>query len=202
MAKSLVPFSRNRMLMPWHSEDPDPFHTMRREVNRLFNDAFGGFGLPSLFGPATVGMPLEMLDPQMDVSETEHEIQITAELPGVDGKDVEVLLADDQLTIHGETKANREQKERNYHLTERRLGSFSRSLRLPFAVDPNQVKAAFKDGLLTITVAKPQEVLEKQHRIEVQSDAGTSGTQESPSRPEQATSQSGAQTGEMEAAAE
>jgi HSP20 family molecular chaperone IbpA len=84
----------------------------------------------------------------MDVSETERQLQITAELPGIDAKDIEVLLADDRLTIRGETKADHEEKERSYHVMECSRGSFSHSLRLPFAADPNQVKAAFKDGAL------------------------------------------------------
>jgi HSP20 family protein len=81
--------------MPWRSADTDPFLAMRREMNRLFDDAFGGFGLPSLFGPVMGRMPAEMVVPQMDVSETERELQITAEVPGIDAKDIEVLLADD-----------------------------------------------------------------------------------------------------------
>ena len=174
MARSLVPFSRN-MPAPWRSSDNDPFMAMRREIDRLFDDAFGGFGFPSLFGPVTGRMSAEMVAPQMDVSETERELQIAAELPGIDPKDVEVLLADDRLTIRGETKADREENQRNYHIMERSRGSFSRSLRLPFAADPNQVKAAFKDGVLTITIPKPKEVLEKQHRIEVQGDTASSG---------------------------
>ena len=113
--------------------------------------------------------------PQIDVSESEHEIHVTAELPGLDEKDVEVILTNDMLTIHGEKKAEREQKDRDYHLMERSHGTFSRSLPLPFAADPSQVKAAFRDGVLTITIPKPKEVQEKMHRIEVQRDTSASG---------------------------
>jgi HSP20 family protein len=95
--------------MPWRSADTDPFLAMRREMNRLFDDAFGGFGLPSLFGPVMGRMPAEMVVPQMDVSETERELQNTAEVPGIDAKDIEVLLADDRLTIRGETKADHDE---------------------------------------------------------------------------------------------
>jgi HSP20 family protein len=210
MARSLVPFSRN-MPAPWRSLETDPFMAMRREMNRLFDDAFGGFdlGLPSLFGPVMGRMPAEMVVPQIDVSETERELQITAELPGIDPKDIEVLLADDRLTIRGETKADHEEeKERNYHIIERSRGAFSRSLRLPFAADPGQVKAAFKDGVLTITIPKPKEVLEKQHRIEVQSDTASSGTGPSVRREQPAgaasssSTPSAAQTREKETADE
>jgi HSP20 family protein len=166
-SRSLMPFSRNTPMLRW-GEDTDPFLAMRREMNRLFDDAFGGFGLPSVFGPALRQMPAA---PTIDVSETDNEIQVTAEMPGIDQNNVEVLLEDDRLIIRGEKKEEREEdKDRNYHVRERVQGVFSRTLPLPFAPDPNQVKAAFKDGVMTITIPKSQEVKQKQHRIEVQRD--------------------------------
>jgi HSP20 family protein len=163
-----MPFSRDQSMARW-SEDNDPFLAMRREMNRLFDDVFGGFGLPSAFGPALRQMPAA---PKIDVSETDNEIQITAEMPGIDQNDVEVLLEDDRLIIRGEKKEEREDKDRNYHVRERVQGAFSRTLPLPFAPDPNQVKAEFRNGVMTITIPKPQEVKQKQHRIEVQKDTG------------------------------
>ena len=167
-SRSLMPFSRNQPMARW-TEDTDPFLAMRREMNRLSDDVFGGFGLPAAFGPALRQMPVA---PKIDVSETENEIQIKAEMPGIDQNDVEVLLEDDRLIIRGEKKEEREDKDRNYHVRERVQGAFSRTLPLPFAPDPNQVKAEFKDGVMTITIPKPQEVKQKQHRIEVQKDTG------------------------------
>jgi HSP20 family protein len=140
---------------------------MRREMNRLFDDVFGGFGLPSVLGPALRQIPAA---PKIDVSETDNEIQVTAEMPGIDQSNVEVLLEDDRLIIRGEKKEEREDKDRNYHVRERVQGAFSRTLPLPFAPDPNQVKAEFKNGVMSITIPKPQEVKQKQHRIEVQKD--------------------------------
>jgi HSP20 family protein len=163
-----MPFSRNQSMARW-SEDNDPFLAMRREMNRLFDDVFDGFGLPSAFGPVLRQMPAA---PKIDVSETDNEIQITAEMPGIDQNDVEVLLEDDRLIIRGEKKEEREDKDRNYHVRERVQGAFSRTLPLPFAPDPNQVKAEFRNGVMTITIPKPQEVKQKQHRIEVQKDTG------------------------------
>ena len=167
-SRSLMPFSRNMPMSRW-GEDTDPFLQMRREMNRLFDDVFGGFGLPSLFGPPLRQMAMA---PKIDVSETDNEIQVTAELPGIDQNDVQVLLEDDRLIIRGEKKEEREDedKNRNYHVRERVEGAFSRTLPLPFAPDPNQVKAEFKNGVMTITIPKPQEVQQKQHRIEVQKD--------------------------------
>ena len=165
-SRSLMPFSRNMPMARW-SEDTDPFLAMRREMNRLFDDAFAGFGLPSFFGP---GLRQMLAAPKIDVSETDSEIQVTAEMPGIDEHDVEVLLEDDRLIIRGEKKEEREDKDRNYHVRERVQGAFSRTLPLPFSPDPNQVKAEFHNGVMTITIPKPQEVKQKQHRIEVQKD--------------------------------
>ena len=192
-SRSLMPFSRNMPMSRW-SEDSDPFLQMRREMNRLFDDVFGGFGSPSLLGPALRQMPAA---PKIDVSETDNEIQITAEMPGIDQNDVEVLLEDDRLIIRGEKKKEREDRDRNYHVRERVQGAFSRTLPLPFAPDPNQVKAEFKNGVMTIKIPKPQEVKQKQHRIEVQKDT-SAPSEPSVSRagaPQGATSQGAATQG-------
>jgi HSP20 family protein len=174
-SRSLLPFSRN-MPMSRSGEETDPFLTLRREMNRVFDDAFGGFSFPSLLGPV-LGPILRHMPaaPKVNVSETENELQITAEMPGIDENNVEVSLDDDRLIIRGEKKEEREDKDRNYHLRERVEGVFSRTLPLPFAPDPSQVKADFKNGVLTITVPKPKEVREKQYRIEVKKDTSTAG---------------------------
>ena len=204
-SRSLMPFSRNMSMSRW-GEDTDPFLQMRREMNRLFDDAFGGFGLPSLFRPELRQMPMA---PKIDVSETDNEIQVTAEMPGIDQNDVRVLLEDDRLIIRGEKKEEREEddKERNYHVRERVQGAFSRTLPLPFTPDPNQIKAEFKNGVMTITIPKPQEVKQKQHRIEVQKDT-SAPSEPSVSRSGRAagatsstTSQSSAEQREKETAA-
>jgi len=212
-SRSLMPFSRNTQMSRW-GEDTDPFLQMRREMNRLFDDVFsgfGGFGLPGAFAPALQQMPAA---PKIDVSETENEIQIKAEMPGIDQNNVEVLLEDDRLIIRGEKKEEREEddKDRNYHVRERVQGTFSRTLPLPFAPDPNQVKAEFKDGVMTITIPKPQEVKQKQHRIEVQKDtsapsepsvsrSGRAAGATSPTTSQSSTSQSSAEQREKETAA-
>ena len=194
-----MPFLRNQSMARW-SEDNDPFLAMRREMNRLFDDVFGGFGLPTAFGPALRQMPVA---PKIDVSETDNEIQVTAEMPGIDQNDVEVLLEDDRLIIRGEKKEEREDKDRNYHVRERVQGAFSRTLPLPFAPDPNQVKAEFRNGVMTITIPKPQEVKQKQHRIEVQKDtsAPSEPSVSRTGRPAGGTSTGGTSTGATSSAA-
>ncbi len=138
----------------------DPFTTMRREMDRLFENLSREFGWPM---PERAGA----IVPSIDVSETDSELKVEAELPGVDEKDVEVSVVDNVLTIRGEKKEEREEKKKDYHLVERSYGSFARSITLPFAVEPDQAKATFKNGVLTITLPKPPEVKEKLKKIPV-----------------------------------
>jgi HSP20 family protein len=120
----------------------DPFWGFRREVDRLFDDFFSGRGMTR--------WPGDGIDLRLDVGETDKELTITAELPGVDEKDVELTLAEDLLTIRGEKKREHEQRNGDYHMVERSYGSFARSPRLPFKVDQDKVDAKFEKGVLTI----------------------------------------------------
>jgi HSP20 family protein len=113
----------------------------------------------------------DMMMPHMDVSETESEVRICAELPGVSEKDVDVSLSGDVLTIRGEKKFERKDDTENYHFMERSYGTFQRSLRLPYAVDPNQVQASFENGMLTVILPNGKEQ-ERSRRIQV---IGSSG---------------------------
>lgn len=141
----------------------DPFTTLRREMDRLFESFGRDLGWPSPEGRAAA------MAPSIDVSETEGEIKIEAELPGIDEKDVEVMISDNVLTVKGEKKADKEEKKKDYHLVERSYGSFSRSLTLPFAADPAKVKAGFKNGVLSISLPKPPEVKAKAKKIAITS---------------------------------
>jgi HSP20 family protein len=104
---------------------------------------------------------------RLNVSETDSAIEIEAELPGVDEKDVDVSLSEDLLTIKGEKKDEREEKTKDYYMHERRFGAFSRSIHLPFAPDAKSVKASFDKGVLKITLPKPAGVKEKTVKIPV-----------------------------------
>lgn len=142
----------------------DPFLSLHREMNRLFDDVFRGSVVPSAGASEGGGM----LMPHMDVSETDNEVHIRAELPGVTDQDVEVTLNDDVLTIRGEKKFERKDEKENYHFVERSYGTFQRSVRLPFGVEPDQVKANFEHGVLTVTLPKTAEQ-QRSRRIEVRS---------------------------------
>jgi HSP20 family protein len=119
----------------------------------------------------------------MNVSETDKEIRITAELPGVDQNDVDVSLDDDVLTIRGEKKFEQKEEKENFHFVERSYGTFQRSVRLPFPVDPEQVNASFENGVLTVSLPKTAQQ-ERSRKIQIQSskdsqEAGASGARAS-----------------------
>jgi len=139
----------------------EPFAGLRRDMERMFEDFSRdvGWGPPALAGIGTA--------PRLDVSETDTELKIEAELPGVDEKDVEVVLSEGRLTIKGEKRQEKEEKKKDYHLVERSYGSFARSIVLPFAADPDQVKASFAKGVLSVSVPKPPEVKAKEKKIPI-----------------------------------
>jgi HSP20 family protein len=153
----------------------DPFLSLHREMNRLFDDVFRGAGLPAAETQGQGGGTF--VNASMNVSETENEIRLTAELPGVTEQDIDISLDDDVLTIRGEKKFERADDKENFHFVERSYGTFQRSLRLPFPVDPEQVQASFENGVLTVAVPKTGRQ-ERLHRVQVQGrGAGGQSTQ-------------------------
>lgn len=156
MFRSLIPFSRTDL-----SRTDDPFAALQRQMNRLFDDAFSG-SLPAL--RAGNGAALA---PSIDVKETDKAIEVEAELPGVDEKDVQVMLEDNVLTIRGEKKAEKEESKKGYYMSERSYGSFLRSLELPTGVDPDKVNATFNKGVLKVTLPKPPAAQSKAKKIDV-----------------------------------
>lgn len=157
--RSLIPQSWSRNAPSTMSADP--FSALQEEMNRLF-ESFGHF-------PASAWSSDMAAAPRMDVCETEKEIDIDAELPGIDEKNVEVNVSGDTLTISGERKDERDEKSRNYRMMERSYGRFSRSLSLPFDVDPKNVTATFDKGVLHIAIRKPENVTSKSAKIPVKS---------------------------------
>ena len=156
--RDLIPWGRSGSSAPTrYGEGADPFVTLRREMDRLFDDAFRGFGVPSLGFGRNGGWP------SLEVSETEKDVKVTAELAGLDEKDVEVLLAEGVLTIRGEKKSETEDKGR--HFSERYYGRFERRVALPAEVDEDKVQASFENGVLTVTMPKSAKAQERVKRI-------------------------------------
>lgn len=163
--KSLMPF---RSGTPSRGYEFDPFNAMRRDMDRLFDDMWKNFGgngngLPAAFTATGATAP------RIDVKETDAGIEVSAELPGVDEKDIEVELQDDVLTIRGEKKVEKEEgdKEKGYHVMERSYGAFARSIQLPYGTDSDKVSADFSKGVLKVVVPRPAEVAAKTKKIEV-----------------------------------
>jgi HSP20 family protein len=150
----------------------DPFLSLHREMNRLFDDVFRGNSLPAATGSQGQGDVGAFVNASINVSETDKAIRITAELPGVAEQDIDVSLDDDVLTIRGEKKFERKDDKENFHFVERSYGTFQRSLRLPYAVESEQVRASFENGVLTVTVPKTGRQ-ERSRRIQVQGRGAT-----------------------------
>ena len=150
----------------------DSFFSLQRDMNRLFDDALRGFGVASTGRQPQTAASVEA---RMNISENENELRISAELPGVDEKDVEVTLEGDVLTIRGEKKFEDERggERDNYHFVERSYGAFQRSVQLPYSVKGEAVSAEFHNGVLTLTLPKS----EQQQRRRIQIGAASSQQQ-------------------------
>lgn len=145
-----------------------PLRTLQTELNRLFDTLLRT--IPGGTAAATAA-PFMGEGPRLDVAETDTGIKVSVDLPGLEQKDIEVLLGDDNLlTIKGERRAETQGQLLSYRISERAFGSFSRSIELPDGIDADAVSAAFKNGVLTITIPKTQEAVKNAKRIAVKTE--------------------------------
>jgi HSP20 family protein len=133
-------------LMPWRRTGLAPWGTFGRELEEMMQRFFGE--------PVDNGGALQAWAPRVDVEETDKEIRVKADLPGVDPKDVEVSVADGMLTLRGEKKEEHEEKKKGYHRLERFRGEFYREIPLPPGADAEKVTATSAQGVITVTVPK------------------------------------------------
>ena len=160
--RDLIPWGRGRDLPARRGEEFTPFLTLHREMNRLFDDFFRGFDLTP-FGSDRF-FDRGMGWPRIEVSETDKEVKVTAEVPGLDEKGVQVELADGVLTIRGEKKTETEDKDRLF--SERYYGRFER--RIPVdEVEEDKVSASFKNGVLNVTLPKSAHAQKQVKRIAI-----------------------------------
>lgn len=147
----------------WKTHDwPGMFGSLHNEIDKVFHDFTQSVGLtPNRSNGNT------LLSPVINVAETDKALEITAELPGVEQQDVDVTVLDNRLTIQAEKKIEEQDKSKDYHLVERSYGKFARTMSLPFEVDPDKIDAQFKNGILTVTLPKPPEVVAKTHKVKV-----------------------------------
>ena len=159
--RSLLPFGRTTGVTQAGADDP--FSAMRREMDRLFEDFSRGTGLPTGFGDTGI------LSPRVNVAETGKGLEITAELPGIDEKDIDVDLDDGVLTLKAEHKAEKEEKdeEKHYHLVERSYGTYMRRFALPFEANEDKIEAKFEKGVLRIVIPRSAEAAKQAKKIAV-----------------------------------
>jgi HSP20 family protein len=158
--RDLIPWSKNQELVQ-RGEHQSPFLTLHREMNRLFDDVFNGFGLPMR---STALMEGRFSWPRVELAETDNALKVTAELPGMEEKDVEVELADGVLIIRGEKKVENDGNGKLF--SERYYGSFERHIPLD-GVQEDKVEANFKNGVLTVTLPKSEDARPRAKRIAI-----------------------------------
>lgn len=147
MASRLVPISQRTFVS-------DPFSFLREEIDRLFDK----------------NSIVQGIAPEIEVAENAEGITLTAELPGMQQEDIDITLVEDLLTLKGEKKSESEKEGQTYHISERKYGSFSRSLKLPYAPEQNAVNASFKNGVLTLKIPRPSHAQPNTHKIQIRSE--------------------------------
>ena len=149
-----------------------PLEKLRQEIDRLFDDFPFALSRSPFDSPLFRAEPLWRTwswgaVPAVDIAEKDNAYEISAELPGMDEKNIEVKYSDGMLTIKGEKEEATEEKKKDYHLSERRYGSFQRSFSVPDGVDADKIEASFKKGVLTVTLPKSPEAKKKEKKIAV-----------------------------------
>jgi HSP20 family protein len=164
--RDLLPWSRgngNQVPSLFRDGGRDPFLSLHRQVNRLFDDVLRGFDsrLPSLGGVSAPGAAW----PSVEISSGDKEIKVTAELPGLEQKDIEVLLDDGVLTLRGEKRSETDDRDRQF--SERYYGRFERHIPVGYEVKEDEVDARFRNGVLTVTLPKSEKAQSQVKRIDI-----------------------------------
>jgi len=161
--RDLIPWNRSKPEIAQREGGDSPFLSLQRDINRVFDDFWRQFDQTPFGSNGHAGAGFA----RTDISETDNEVEVSVELPGLDEKDIEVDLTDDVLTIRGQKKEEREEKKRGYYMSERSYGSFHRMIPLPPGVDAGKAEATFKRGVLTVSLPKTAESRAKVRRIDV-----------------------------------
>jgi HSP20 family protein len=158
----LLPWNHNKERYSIQRRDElDPMDLQRQMLKEFFEDSPSPFGLRQWMDKQ------EQFIPRMDISESDKEIQVHVDLPGMDENDIELTVENYQLTIRGEKKFETEEKGQTYHRVERKYGSFVRRIQLPEDIVPDQIKAVFQKGVLVVTVPKPKESVSQRRQIPI-----------------------------------
>jgi HSP20 family protein len=161
--KDLSPFKRKNV--PMRRETDIPFALHRQDMDTMFDDFFRGFDIePQLTNR------LGSFSLRVDVTDTEKEIKVAAELPGIEEKDIDLSVTGDSLTIRGEKKEEKEDNGKDYYRMERSYGSFCRSIPLPVEVETDKISASYKKGILNIRIPKSARAIEGKKKISIKAD--------------------------------
>ena len=160
MLRDLIPSMRR----PVARVTNDPFVSIRRAMDRLYDDFLSDVGYTGL---DVLPEASHTFSPRIDIEEKDDLIILSAELPGLTEKDVQVEADNENLIIRGEKKSQREEKHANYSCTERAYGSFERILRMPGKIEKDSIKATMKEGVLTVTIPRPPEARKEVRKIPV-----------------------------------
>ena len=172
-AATRLPIKTETTTQPAKATEWQPFDILRNQVDRLFHDFQTGFLQAPFFRPFPDIESFWRRDlgfnvtPAMDIVEKDGAFEVTAELPGLDAKDIDIQLANGMLTIKGEKLEEKEEKTKGRYVSERRYGSFRRTLQVPGGVDAEKIEASYKSGVLTVTLPKSPEAQKKEKTIPV-----------------------------------
>lgn len=165
-SNSLIPWGWGKRNLPVRREDNLPFFSIRLtdDLDRMFDNYFNSFAsLPELGDDHFA----RTFHPNVDLSETESEVTVTAELPGLNENDIDISLTKDGLLVKGEKKEETEEKKEGYYRSERRYGSFQRLIPLGSEIDQTKVEATFKNGVLKVSLPKTPAAIEETKKIEI-----------------------------------
>lgn len=162
--RNLIKNPISKESVPVKRAEENPFVALHKEINSLFDNFFKDFDVTPF------GQSFEGFTPKIDVVDSEKEIRISAELPGIDEKDIDVSLSKNELTIKGEKKIEKEDKGKDFYKMERSYGSFCRTIALPVEVNLDKAQAKFSKGILTINLPKTESALKETKKIAIKSE--------------------------------
>jgi HSP20 family protein len=162
--KDMIPWKRPDGSLAMRRRGVDPFSQLHREIDRVFSSFLGDWTGPMNLLDRRMGSFM----PEIDVTETGKEVRVTAELPGMEEKDLEVVYFEGGLTIKGEKREDHEEEKGNYYHSERQYGAFERTIPLPSGINADEAKASFKKGVLKITLPKTEEARSHRKTIPIQ----------------------------------
>lgn len=151
----------DREALPTRFDEWNPFLVLRNEMDKVFDNFSRGFELEPF------GKGINTFQPKVNIVDSEKEITVSVEIPGMDEKDIDLSLTKDSLTIKGEKKEEKEEKGKNYHRMERSYGSFSRTLPLPVEINTEKAEASYKQGVLTILLPKTEKAVKETKKIPI-----------------------------------